>query len=35
VRIEGGAHTEALTPRFGVVYQDLLTDFFAAALAAD
>ena len=35
VRIEGGAHTEALTPRFGAVYQDLLTAFFAAALAAD
>jgi len=35
VRIEGGAHTEALTPRFGAVYRDLLTDFFAAALAAD
>ncbi|HEX6157999.1 MAG TPA: prolyl oligopeptidase family serine peptidase, partial [Burkholderiales bacterium] len=35
VRIEGGAHTEALTPRFGAVYRDLLADFFAAALAAD
>jgi len=35
VAIEGGAHTEALTPRFGATYQDLLTDFFAAALAAD
>ncbi|HEU5178455.1 MAG TPA: alpha/beta hydrolase, partial [Burkholderiales bacterium] len=35
VRIEGGAHTEALTPRLGAVYRDLLADFFAAALAAD
>jgi uncharacterized protein len=34
VRIEGGAHTEALAPRFGATYRDLLTDFFEAALAA-
>ena len=33
VRIEGGAHTEAFTPRFGAVYRELLIDFFDAALA--
>jgi len=33
VRIEGGAHTEASTPRFGAVYREQLIDFFDAALA--
>ena len=33
VKIEGGAHTEAFTPRFGGVYRELLIDFFDAALA--
>jgi len=33
VRIEGGAHTEAFTPRFGAVYREQLIDFFDAALA--
>jgi uncharacterized protein len=33
VSVEGGGHTEALTPRFGAKYQDLLLDFFDAALA--
>jgi uncharacterized protein len=33
VRIEGAGHTEALTPRFGAVYRDLLAEFFDAALA--
>jgi hypothetical protein len=32
VTIEGGAHTEAFTPRFGAVYRELLIDFFDAAL---
>lgn len=32
VRIEGGAHTEALAPRFGSVYREMLIDFFDAAL---
>jgi Prolyl oligopeptidase family. len=32
VKIEGGAHTEAFTPRFGAVYRELLIDFFDAAL---
>ena len=34
VKIEGGAHTEAFTPRFGGVYRELLIDFFDAALAS-
>ena len=33
VRIEGGAHTEAFTPRFGAMYREQLIDFFDAALA--
>jgi len=33
VRIEGGAHIEAFTPRFGGVYRELLIDFFDAAPA--
>lgn len=33
LRIEGGGHTEALTPRFGQRYQDALVEFFEAALA--
>jgi fermentation-respiration switch protein FrsA (DUF1100 family) len=33
VRVEGAGHTEALTPRFGAQYQDLLIEFFDAALA--
>ena len=33
VKIEGGAHTEAFTPRFGALYRELLIDFFDAALA--
>jgi fermentation-respiration switch protein FrsA (DUF1100 family) len=33
VKIEGGAHTEAFAPRFGLVYRELLIDFFDAALA--
>ena len=33
VKIEGGAHTEAFTPRFGAVYRELLIDFDHAALA--
>ena len=33
VTVDGGGHTEALTPRFGVKYQDLLIEFFDAALA--
>jgi len=33
VSVEGGGHTEALTPRFGAKYQDLLLEFFDAALA--
>ena len=32
IKIEGGAHTEALTPRFGATYQQQLIDFFDAAL---
>jgi hypothetical protein len=33
VAVEGGGHTEALTPRFGAQYQNLLIEFFDAALA--
>ena len=33
VLVEGAGHTEALTPRFGTQYQDLLIEFFDAALA--
>jgi fermentation-respiration switch protein FrsA (DUF1100 family) len=33
ITIEGGGHTEALTPRFGVKYQEALLDFFDASLA--
>ena len=33
VRVEGAGHTEALTPRFGTQYQDLLIEFFDTALA--
>jgi hypothetical protein len=33
VSVEGGAHADALTPRFGTQYQDLLIEFFDAALA--
>jgi fermentation-respiration switch protein FrsA (DUF1100 family) len=33
VTVDGGGHTEALTPRFGAKYQDLLIEFFDAALA--
>lgn len=32
--VEGGAHLDALTPRFGTRYQAALLDFFDAALAA-
>ena len=34
VKIQGGRHTEALTPRFRAVYEDLLLEFFEAALSA-
>jgi fermentation-respiration switch protein FrsA (DUF1100 family) len=33
VTVAGGGHTEALTPRFGAKYQELLLEFFDAALA--
>ena len=32
IRIEGGAHTEALAPRFGATYREMLIEFFDAAL---
>lgn len=34
VLVEGGGHTEALTPRYGARYRDLLIAFYEAALAA-
>jgi uncharacterized protein len=34
ITVEGGAHTEALTSRFGSKYQDALTNFFEASIAA-
>jgi fermentation-respiration switch protein FrsA (DUF1100 family) len=33
VTVEGGGHIEALTPRFGVKYQEALLDFFDASLS--
>jgi fermentation-respiration switch protein FrsA (DUF1100 family) len=33
ITVEGGAHTEALTSRFGVRYQDALVNFFEASIA--
>ena len=33
VKIEGGGHTEALAPRFGNAYRELLIEFFDAALS--
>jgi hypothetical protein len=33
VRIEGGGHIEALTPRFGNTYRELLIEFFDSALS--
>jgi fermentation-respiration switch protein FrsA (DUF1100 family) len=33
ITIEGGDHIEALTPRFGAMYQDMLIDFFDSALS--
>jgi len=34
ITVEGGAHTEALTSRFGSKYQDALAKFFEASIAA-
>ena len=33
VTVEGGGHTEAFTRRFTATYQDVLVDFFDAALS--
>jgi fermentation-respiration switch protein FrsA (DUF1100 family) len=33
ITVEGGGHTEALSPRFKTTYQDVLAEFFEAALA--
>ena len=33
ITVEGGAHTEALTSRFGIKYQDALVNFFEASIA--
>jgi hypothetical protein len=33
ITVEGGGHTEALTSRFGIKYQDALVNFFEASIA--